>query len=246
MEKSRSGARLGAAGPVAQRSEQRAHNPSVDGSNPSRPTCGITAGKRDRQTARPASEDSNRPGCQQSVSRRSRDVNKRGHPETLQASQPGNRNRVVHGAFSKLARAELASAARAIADALMDFHASFPLTEWPPRRSALWSFSSSHRRGARGRPRRAQRHCPFADRRQGQALRPLGVLAPAVRAYACVSRGVGAPARRGREPRADDPTPPRRGRVRTEDASYLRAIVERAGTPRADPSSRLRNAVLDR
>jgi hypothetical protein len=47
-------------------------------------------------------------------------VNRRGHPETLQARHPGNRNRLVHGAYSKLARRELEPAAREIADALME------------------------------------------------------------------------------------------------------------------------------
>jgi hypothetical protein len=46
-------------------------------------------------------------------------MNKRGNPETLQARQPGNRNRLTHGAYSKLARAELEPAAKEIADALM-------------------------------------------------------------------------------------------------------------------------------
>jgi hypothetical protein len=47
-------------------------------------------------------------------------VNKGGHPQTLQARQPGNRNRLVHGAFSKLARADLDPRAREIAEALME------------------------------------------------------------------------------------------------------------------------------
>jgi hypothetical protein len=43
-----------------------------------------------------------------------------GHPKTLVASHPRNQHRLVHGAFSKLARAELDPAAREIADALME------------------------------------------------------------------------------------------------------------------------------
>ena len=47
-------------------------------------------------------------------------MSKRGHPQTLQARQPGNTNRLTHGAYSKLARADLDPAAREIADALME------------------------------------------------------------------------------------------------------------------------------
>jgi hypothetical protein len=47
-------------------------------------------------------------------------VNKRGHPETLQARHPGNSHRLTHGAYAKLAGGELDPAAREIADALME------------------------------------------------------------------------------------------------------------------------------
>lgn len=52
-------------------------------------------------------------------------VNRDGHSETLQPAQPGNSNRLTHGAYS--GRDQLDAAAVAVADALMQAEHTVPL-----------------------------------------------------------------------------------------------------------------------
>lgn len=69
-------------------------------------------------------------------------MNERGHPQTLQAAQPGNANRLTHGAYAAPDR-ELDPAAEAVADWLMSARHTTRWTGWPPPRSGRSLCSST-------------------------------------------------------------------------------------------------------